>query len=99
MKKLFFTAIALVAFSGVSMASSFKNSLFSKEYHSFEKRELNFTKILLKDIVDCGAMAQDLISIYEDEFGCLESSAYNSFYTIMLHWCNNVRSFQNMRYF
>ena len=82
MKKLFFTAIALVAFSGVSMASTdeIKKSVDNTKCDN-QKKEVIITK-------NCDLMVSSNLSNWEEMYGCIEdSNAYNSLYRLMYAIC------------
>jgi hypothetical protein len=81
MKKLMFTAIALVAFSGISMAD---NTIVEKE---IEQKEVLNAK-------PCETVAYIMASLYEEsienEYGtCLNSSQYNAIYNAAYKDCMN----------
>jgi hypothetical protein len=80
MKKLMFTAIALLAFSSASMANS------------TEKNEpvTNNKAIIIKD---CKKIASLMCEFCEElsyeEFGCMDSNEYNSLYDAFYKYCIN----------
>ncbi|MDR7208130.1 hypothetical protein [Flavobacterium piscis] len=74
MKKLLFTAFAVMVFSGVSFANTSKN----KEE---EKEILVFT--------DCGRVASLMMDICEEINGCQESGDYNAGYDTWKGLCDH----------
>jgi hypothetical protein len=71
MKKLFFTAIALVAFSGVSMG----NTIADEEVVKENEKEV---VVLKKDYWGCAALAQqvyDGASSYDEDLALMEADA------------------------
>lgn len=74
MKKLFFTAIALVAFTSVSMANTISNE--SKEESKENDRELRTNPT-------CMQYASDKCEAFELQFGCMTSTQYN-----YMFWAN-----------
>ncbi|MFY7740000.1 MAG: hypothetical protein ACOVQC_05740 [Flavobacterium sp.] len=69
MKKLMFTAIALVAFSGVSMANTIADDEVVSKKQNNEK--------ILKTDSECMKYASLKVEAYESQYGCMTSSQYN----------------------
>ena len=63
MKKVFFTAIAMIAFSSVSMA----NTIADEEVVTEEKKEVVFEKEDKLVKTDCAMVANALIGLHETE--------------------------------
>ena len=81
MKKLFFTAIVLVAFSGISMANTSKVKKVLDETKKLnQKKEVVVTK-------NCGLMVSSNIGNWEELHGCLSSDSYNQLYNLMMVIC------------
>ncbi len=76
MKKMFFTAIALVAFSGVSMANTIAD-------------EKVMSELIIQNQSDCESYAAAEVADVEDALGCLESDSYNRVYNMYLDFCNS----------
>lgn len=76
MKKLFFTAIALVAFSGISKANTIEaenNTVATTEFRNADP---------------CATKAAYVMSLVEAEQGCIEdANEYNALYNYYYQLC------------
>lgn len=85
MKKVIFTALAFIAFSGVSMANTVADEEIVKE-NKVQKNEQSNQIV----VADCNQVAAACMELFEDSFGCIESSKmYNSLYNMMYNNCMN----------
>jgi len=75
MKKLFFSAVALIAFSSVSMA----NTMDLEDFKIEEKVEILG--------VDCNQWAIDKINHYENMNGCLTPTQYGFYFNSYFNEC------------
>jgi hypothetical protein len=73
MKKLFFSAVALVAFSSVSMGNTI--AVEESSYNNKEKEE----KVLLFNS-KCMQYAADKAEAAEAQYGCMTSAQYNNYF-------------------
>jgi hypothetical protein len=75
MKKLFFTAITLVAFSGISKANTIENQ------NAVESVEI-------KKADPCATKAASVMNMVEAEQGCIEdANEYNALYNYYYQLC------------
>jgi hypothetical protein len=86
MKKIFFTAMAIFAFSAVSVANT--NSIKSSVKVAFPKSNstIQKKKVVVKD---CAAFAYHVCAFMEELEGCFTSEQYNGLYNQMLNYCNS----------
>lgn len=88
MKKVIFTALAFIAFSGVSMANTVADEEIVKE-NRFLKESKDSKKILA---TDCNAFASLVMQIIEDEDDCLDSETYNMYYNFLYERCVEINA-------
>jgi len=78
MKKVFFTAIAMIAFSSASMA----NTIADEEVVIEEKKEVVVKK-------DCRQEAMISLEQYEATYGCLDGTQATYQYQLYFNKCQN----------